>query len=98
MTDSWYRIDDARQCLVLTLHVQPNARVTSAAGLHGDALKIKIAAAAVDGRANAKLLAFLAGAFDVPLRQVTLKQGAHGRRKVVEVYRPARKPEALLID
>jgi uncharacterized protein (TIGR00251 family) len=68
---SWYRLDPEHQCLVLTLHVQPNARQTEVAGLHGDALKIKVSAAAVDGQANAKLLAFLAQRFDVPLNLKT---------------------------
>jgi len=95
-TPSWYRLDDARQCLILTLHVQPGARVTSVAGLHGDALKIKVAAPPVEGKANAALASFLAKAFNVPLRQVTVKLGSQGRHKVVEIERPNNSPESLL--
>ena len=41
----------------LTLHIQPGAKKTAVAGPHGDALKIRLAAPPVDGKANAALLA-----------------------------------------
>lgn len=95
-TPSWYRMDASGESLTLTLHVQPGARVTSVAGLHGGALKIKVAAPPVEGKANAALAAFLAKAFNVPLRQVTVKLGSQGRHKVVEIERPNNPPESLL--
>jgi hypothetical protein len=64
-------------------------------GLHGDGLKIRLAALPVDGAANSALLKFLAEIFDVPQRQVTLKQGLTSRRKIVEIRGAARGPEAL---
>ncbi|HNN47094.1 MAG TPA: DUF167 family protein, partial [Azospira sp.] len=39
--------------LTLTLHIQPGAKKTEVAGEHGDALKIRLAAPPVDGKANA---------------------------------------------
>lgn len=96
MAAPWYSLDPQRHCLSLTVHVQPNARSEGVAGLHGDALKVKVAAAAVDGKANAGLLDVLARAFAVPRRQVSLKQGARSRRKVVEVCGSAFSPEDLL--
>ncbi len=96
MPAPWYCLDSQRQCLSLTVHVQPNSRANCVAGLHGDALKVKVAAAAVDGKANAELLDFLARTFAVPRRQVSLKHGAHGRRKVVEICRSAIAPDDLL--
>lgn len=93
---SWYRMDAFGERLTLTLHVQPGARVTSVAGLHGGALKIKVAAPPVEGKANAALASFLAKAFNVPLRQVTVKLGSQGRHKVVEIERPSNSPESLL--
>lgn len=98
MAAPWYRLDGDGQSLVLTLHVQPNARRTEVAGLHGDALKVKVAGAAVDGQANTRLIAFLAQAFDVPLRQVVLRQGEHARRKVVAILHPGAAPETLLAE
>ena len=69
----------------LTLHVQPRARRTEVAGLHGAALKIRLAAAPVDGAANDELVRFLAEQLGVPRRAVRLVAGAGARRKVVEV-------------
>lgn len=69
----------------LTLHIQPGAKKTEFAGEHGDALKIRLAAPPVDGKANAALLAFLAGALGVARSAVTLRSGETSRRKVVQV-------------
>ena len=93
---SWYRLDNSGQRLTLTLHVQPGARVTSVAGLHGGALKIKVAAPPVEGKENAALIAFLSKAFNVPAKQVTVKLGSQGRHKVVEIEYPNNSPESLL--
>ncbi len=95
MPCTWCRSDDGGQRLTLTLHIQPGAKRTEAAGLHGDALKIRLAAPPVEGKANAALLQFLAGTFNVPLRLVTLKQGIKSRRKVVEIQQSAMGPEVL---
>ena len=69
----------------LTLHVQPRAKRTEVAGLHGDAIRVRLAAAPVDGAANDELVRFLAERFGVPRRAVRLVAGAGARRKVVEV-------------
>ena len=69
----------------LTLHVQPGARRTEVAGLHGDALKIRLAAPPVDGKANAALIEFLATRLGIARAQVTLKSGQTSRRKVLEI-------------
>lgn len=90
----WYQVKDAS--LTLTLHVQPGAKHTEVSGLHGDALKIRVAAAAVEGQANARLLEFLRKIFDVPASRVTLKHGEHARRKIVEIQGSAIPPQALL--
>jgi uncharacterized protein (TIGR00251 family) len=92
----WYRYDDANN-LVLTLHIQPGAKNTAAAGLHGDALKIKLAAPPVEGKANTALLKFLAERFDVPLSRVILKQGDKSRHKVIVIQQSSQDP-AVLFD
>lgn len=90
----WYRHDGADN-LVLTLHIQPGAKNTAAAGLHGEALKIKLAAPPVDGKANTALLKFLAERFCVPLSRVILKQGDKSRHKVIVIVQSAHGPEVL---
>ena len=90
----WYRCSD--DVITLTLHVQPGARRSEIVGLHGDALKLKLAAPPIEGRANEALLKFISGLFEVPLRQVELRQGAQSRHKVVEVVGSTVDPETLL--
>lgn len=67
------------------MRVQPRASRTELAGLHGDALKIRIAAPPVDGAANEALVRFLAERLEVPRSAVSLEAGAAGRSKVVAV-------------
>jgi hypothetical protein len=81
--------------LVLQLHVQPGARRTEAAGVHGGRLKVRLAARAVDGAANDALVQFLAGEFGVPRRQVLIEAGARARHKRVAVLAPLRLPSWL---
>ncbi len=71
--------------VVLVLHIQPGARKTEVAGLHGDALKIRLAAPPVDGKANAALLAFLAKVCGVPKSAVSLLSGETSRSKRVRI-------------
>ena len=92
---SWRREDG--DALVLALHVQPGAARTEVAGAHGEGtqmrLKIRLAAPPVDGKANAELLRFLAAAFAVKLRDVTLLRGESSRQKLVRIASPRRRPD-----
>lgn len=92
----WYR--RSGDTLSLTLHVQPGAKRSEIAGLHGDALKIRLAAPPVEGRANEALLKFIANLFSVPLRNTELRQGGQSRHKVVAVTGSRIEPESLLPD
>jgi len=83
----------AAQALVLTLHVQPGARRTEVAGAHGGALRIRLAAPPVEGRANAALRRYLADAFGVPQRAVTLLRGETSRQKTVRIAAPKLRPD-----
>lgn len=69
--------------VTLTLHIQPGAKKSEIAGLYGDALKIRLAAPPVDGKANAALQAFIADKLGVPRADVSLKSGQTSRRKVL---------------
>jgi hypothetical protein len=83
------------QDLVLPVQVQPRAGRDGFAGLHRGAIKVRLTAPPLEGRANAALLAFLAEAFGVPRRQVTLLQGETARTKRVRIAAPTRLPEGL---
>lgn len=81
--DAWLRVGDGR--ITLTLHIQPGAKKTEVAGLFGDALKIRLAAPPVDGKANKALIDFVADRLSLPKSSVILKSGLTSRRKVLEV-------------
>jgi len=93
---AWHRRSADGATLTLFLHVQPGAKRTGAAGLHGEALKIRLAAPPVEGRANAALIAWLAEVFGVPARRVRLVRGEKSREKVVEITGSGVAPETLL--
>lgn len=80
----WFRVaTDGR--ITLTLHIQPGAKKTEIAGLHGDALKIRLAAPPVDGKANEALIRFLAETLGIARSAICLKSGQTARRKVLEI-------------
>ena len=81
---SWFRLTAAGGA-TLSLHVQPGAKKSECAGLHGEALKIRLAAPPVDGKANEALLRFLAQRLAIPRQQISLKSGQTSRQKVVEI-------------
>jgi len=91
----WYR--QVGETITLTLHIQPGAKRTEIAGLHGDALKIRLSAPPIDGAANEALLKLIADIFNVPVRQVELKQGGQSRRKVVQVQGSLVSPAQLVV-
>ncbi len=67
------------------MHVQPGARRSEVVGPHGDRLKVRIAAPALDGRANDALIAFVAGALGMPKALVAVVRGERSRDKLVAV-------------
>lgn len=69
--------------MILELHVQPGASRTEFAGRHGERLKLRLAARALDGKANEALVAFLAQHYKVPKRNVRIASGLKSRRKRV---------------
>ncbi len=84
--------------LLLTLRVQPRASCDEIVGPHGeDALKVRITAPPVDGKANQHLIKFLAKAFGVAKSQVTLLKGDSGRDKRFAIDSPKQLPESAAI-
>jgi uncharacterized protein (TIGR00251 family) len=69
----------------LAVHVQPGARRSEVAGRHGDRLKIRVAAPALDGRANDALVAFIADRLRVPKARIALVKGERSRDKLFAV-------------
>ncbi|MEP6591646.1 MAG: DUF167 domain-containing protein [Gemmatimonadota bacterium] len=69
----------------LTLHVQPGASRTAVVGPHGAAIKLRLAAPPVDGKANAALRRFVAQQCGVRVAAVRLVRGGASREKTVLV-------------
>lgn len=96
MTAAWYRVDTQRNALLLTIHAQPGAKRSEIVGLHGDALKVRIAAPPVEGKANLVLIDFIATLFDVPTKQVRLVRGESSRHKTLEIVGSKKEPSTLI--
>lgn len=91
---NWYRWDG--DALIINLRIQPKAKRNEVVGLHGDALKVRIAAPPVDGKANTQLLGFFAQLFNVTATQVSLLCGETSRAKRVRVESPVILPSFML--
>lgn len=78
-------LQEGKDAVILSLHVQPGAKRTEIVGEHGDALKLRLASPPVDGKANAALIEFLAQRCGVPRLQVELVSGASARQKRVRI-------------
>lgn len=94
----WLRFDPASRRLTLQVHVQPGSKTSGIAGMHGGALKIRIAAPAADNRANAALIDFLHRYLDLAPSRISILHGARGRRKVVEIAEAKRETHDLIRD
>ena len=78
-------VQDTKDGAILTVHIQPKSSTTECVGIHGDALKIRVAALPVDGAANEALVRFFAQTFSLPLAAVVIESGTGGRHKRVRL-------------
>ena len=69
----------------LKVRLQPRAAASAIAGVHGDALKVRVSAPPVDGAANEMLVKLLAATFGVPARSIAIVSGLASRSKIVEL-------------
>jgi len=69
----------------LEIRAVPNAPRSEVVGWLGEALKVKIHAPPVEGKANEALCSFLAQKLALPKRAVRLLQGDSTRKKLVEI-------------
>jgi uncharacterized protein (TIGR00251 family) len=70
---------------ILRVHVVPNAKMESVAGKYGGALKVKLRAPAVGGKANTALIRFLAEQLDLPRHAIVLERGHKSREKRIRI-------------
>ncbi len=81
--------------LQLFVHCQPGASKEEFAGQHGDRLKIRLRAAATEGKANKALIGFLAKCFKVSKTNIELSSGAQSRQKTLKICKPVQLPKEL---
>ena len=70
---------------ILRFHVVPNAKSDMVVGDHGGAIKVKLRAPALEGKANAALIRFLADLLKVPSRTIVVLRGHKSRDKVIRI-------------
>ncbi len=76
------------ECLWLAVSVVPNAKRSGADGLHDGALRVRLAAPPVEGKANEALIAWVAESLGLPRRAVSLVRGQSSRRKWLALEGP----------
>ncbi|MEQ1772477.1 MAG: DUF167 domain-containing protein [Burkholderiales bacterium] len=78
-------VDPDHHRIFLNVHLQPGAKSSAVTGLHGDALKIRISAPAVDNKANAALVTYLSKLLGVAISKIHIRSGLRSRRKRLEI-------------
>jgi uncharacterized protein (TIGR00251 family) len=69
----------------LAIKAIPNAPRNAVVGWLGDALKVKVHAPALEGRANDELCEFIADTLGLPRRAVTVALGDKSRQKLLQI-------------
>jgi uncharacterized protein (TIGR00251 family) len=69
----------------LSVQITPNAKKTEVIGVLDDALKLKLQAQPIEGKANEALVKWLAATLSVPRSAVTITHGHTNKRKLIEV-------------
>ena len=78
-------IQQTKEGASVRIKLVPRASANRIEGLHGDALKIRLNAPPVYGKANAALLRFLADELDLPMSSLAITAGATSRNKTVRI-------------
>ncbi|MDR0398795.1 MAG: DUF167 domain-containing protein [Endomicrobium sp.] len=71
--------------MIIKVRVIPNSKRNEVVSRVGSILRVKIAAPAVEGKANEELCDFLADFFDVKRSMIFLRKGERGREKTIEI-------------
>ncbi|HET8692316.1 MAG TPA: DUF167 domain-containing protein [Steroidobacteraceae bacterium] len=71
--------------MILRILVKPRSRTSELVQAPDGSWIARLKSPPVDGKANAELIALVAAQFRRPKAAVTIKSGASGRRKIVQV-------------
>ena len=84
--ENWCRWDG--EDLIVRVRAQPRSKADGLAGVIGDALRVRLTAPPVDGKANQQLIRVLAAAFGVPRSKLRIEKGENRRDKLIRVRAP----------
>ena len=93
---SWYRWEG--KTLLLQVRVQARASRPGLGAVRDERLRLRVSSPPVDGRANAEIVALVAGAFGVAKSRVRIRRGIASREQEVEVRAPTRYPAGLSLQ
>ncbi|MEW6447913.1 MAG: DUF167 domain-containing protein [Bacillota bacterium] len=86
MSDNLFNLfHEDKNGITFRVRVTPRASANAIAGLAEGALRVRITAPPVEGRANEALLKYLAGFFGIPVRRLAILRGESGREKIIKV-------------
>jgi uncharacterized protein len=83
MSKAW--CTDLPDGIRLTVNITPNAKRTEVIGVLDDALKIKLQAQPIEGKANEALVRYLSDVLNVARRDIQITHGLTSKRKTIEV-------------
>lgn len=92
----WFEEKDGH--LILNIRVVPRASKDAIQGLLGDALKVRIQAPPVEGKANAYLVKFLSKKWNIPRRDIEILSGETGRNKRLRIVNPTAELRKTLLS
>ncbi len=76
-------INETAKGVLLPVRAVPRASKNEIQGVYGDALKVRLQAPPVEGKANAALIRFLSETLDISRSQLSIASGEAGRNKAV---------------
>lgn len=85
------------QGIRLAVQIMPNAKKSEVTGVLDDALKIRLHAQPIEGKANEALVRYLADALNVPKSAVTITHGHTSKRKIIEIAASKLTPDSVRV-
>ena len=82
--------------LVLNIRLHPRAKCDEIVGFHGNRLRVRVAAPAIEGKANAQLVTYLSQIFKVQKSKIEIVSGKMSRDKRVQIRTPQQLPDTIL--
>ena len=90
--------EDRSDCIILNVRVIPRASKDAIQGVMGDALKVRIQAPPVEGKANVHLVKFLSKCWKIPRASIEILSGETGRNKRLRILNPSSELRAVLLS